>query len=79
MREALLHVGLEVFDAFNLTRHVPKEGPFFLDSVHFSPAIYRGLNEALVAQLCGSSGGWLAQPHRPAPRCEAKRPPLPPG
>ena len=57
VREALVPLGWQLFDAYALTQPFEGRGESFVDSVHFQPHVYRGLNQALALHLCGLRGG----------------------
>lgn len=57
VRAELLPLGWQLFDAFHLTRELGEYLPLSVtDGIHFKPHVYRGLNEALALQLCGTPG-----------------------
>lgn len=57
VKGALLPLGWQLFDAFQVTQRLGEFLPMSVtDGIHFKPHVYRGLNEALALQLCGSRG-----------------------
>ena len=63
VKGALLPLGWQLFDAFHLTQRLGEFLPMSVtDGIHFKPHVYRGLNEALAMQLCGSRGAPFSAP-----------------
>jgi len=57
VRAELRPLGWQLFDAFHLTRELGEYLSLSVtDGIHFKPHVYRGLNEALALQLCGTPG-----------------------
>ena len=58
VNDTLVPLGWSLFDAFHLTRALGGNLPISTvdDGIHYKPHAYRGLNEALALQLCGSIG-----------------------
>ncbi len=75
VQQQLVPLGWRIYDTYGLSWGLQAQQSNYADTVHFVPAVYRGLNEALVVQLCAGSGAIFAEPPQQgseaAPVCRA--------